>query len=121
MPDEIEKVARKAAKRGIQSIARHVFFCGGSSCCKNRDEAKGALKKLNRAAKESRSGDAPFECTPVGCLSLCIQGPLCVVYPEGVWYARVDEEAAGKIVERHLKGGEVVEELVFARSGNVSE
>ena len=117
MPDEIEKVARKAAKRGTQSIARHVFFCGGSSCCKDRDEAKGAGKVLSRAAKESRGGDSSFEFTRVGCLSLCIQGPLCVVYPEGVWYARVDEDAAEQIVERHLKGGDVVEELVFARSG----
>ena len=46
-----------------------------------------------------------------------MQGPLCVVYPEGVWYARVDEKAALRIVEEHLEKGEVVEELVFARSG----
>ena len=121
MSNEIQKVARKAEKRGIQNIARHVFFCGNSSCCKDRDEAKSAAKVFSKAAKESRGGEAAFEMTPVECLSLCAQGPLCVVYPEGVWYARVDEEAAKKIVEKHLNGGEVVEELVFARSREKGE
>lgn len=117
MPTEIEKVARKAEKRGIPTIARHVFFCGSSGCCKDKEEAKAAGKKLGRAAKQSRGEEGGFEFTPVECLSLCAQGPLAVVYPEGVWYAHVDEDAAEKIIEQHLKGGEVVEELVFARSG----
>ncbi|BCM91447.1 ferredoxin, 2Fe-2S [Abditibacteriota bacterium] len=117
MPTDIEKVARKAEKRGIPSIARHVFFCGNSSCCKDKDEAKAAAKKLGKAAKHSRDEEGGFEFTPVECLSLCIHGPLAVVYPEGVWYAHVDEAAAEKIIEHHLKGGQIVEELVFARSG----
>jgi (2Fe-2S) ferredoxin len=117
MSNEIQKITCKAEKRGIPTIARHVFFCGQSGCCKDKDEAKVAGKKLSRAAKESRGGESSFEFTPVECLSLCAQGPLAVVYPEGVWYAHVDEEAAEKIIEKHLKGGEVVEELVFARSG----
>ncbi len=117
MPNELERVARKAEKRGVGNIARHVFFCGNGGCCKDKDEAKSAAKVLSKAAKESRGGESPFEVTPVECLSLCVQGPLCVVYPGGVWYARVDEKAALRIVEEHLEKGEVVEELVFARSG----
>ncbi|RYX81979.1 (2Fe-2S) ferredoxin domain-containing protein [bacterium] len=117
MPTELQKITRKAEKRGIPSITHHVFFCGSSSCCKNKDEAKAAAKKLGKAAKQSRDEEGGFEFTPVECLNLCTQGPLAVVYPEGVWYAHVDEEAAEKIIEQHLKGGQVVEELVFARSG----
>ena len=117
MSSDTEKVSRKAEKRGIPNIARHIFFCGQSSCCKNKDDAKAAGKKLSRASKESRGGENAFEFTSVDCLNLCAQGPLAVVYPEGVWYAHVDEDAAEKIIEQHLQGGQVVEELVFARSG----
>ena len=117
MSHDNDKIARKAEKRGILSIERHVFFCGNSGCCKDKDEAKSAGKRLGRAAKESRKEEGGFEFTPVECLSLCAQGPLAVVYPEGVWYAHVDEDAAEKILEQHLRGGQVVEELVFARSG----
>lgn len=117
MSNELHKIARKAEKRGILNLARHVFFCGNSGCCKSEEEAKSAGKLLARAAKASREDESPFEFTPVECLSLCAQGPLCVVYPGGVWYARVDEKAAERIVEGHLKRGAVVEELVFAKSG----
>ena len=117
MSHDTDKIARKAEKRGIPNIERHVFFCANSGCCKDKDEAKSAGKKLGRAAKASRGEEGAFEFTPVECLGLCAQGPLAVVYPEGVWYAHVDEDAAEKIIEHHLKGGQVVEELVFARSG----
>jgi (2Fe-2S) ferredoxin len=35
------------------------------------------------------------------------------VYPEGVWYGRVDAALLERIVVEHLKGGRVVEEAVF--------
>jgi len=116
MLNELDKIARKAEKRGLPHIARHVFFCGQSGCCKDKEEAKVAGRILARAAKASRESESPFEVTRVECLSLCVQGPLCVVYPEGIWYARVDEKAARRIVEEHLERGEIVEELVFVRN-----
>jgi (2Fe-2S) ferredoxin len=39
------------------------------------------------------------------------------VYPEGVWYAGVNEGLLERIVTQHLKRGEVVEEAVFHRLG----
>ncbi|MEY3296555.1 MAG: hypothetical protein RLZZ451_2603, partial [Pseudomonadota bacterium] len=41
-------------------------------------------------------------------------GPVAVVYPEGTWYTYVDRDDIDEIVERHLKGGEVVERLRLA-------
>ena len=41
----------------------------------------------------------------------CSEGPVLVVYPEGVWYTYVDEQDLDEIIEQHLKNGRVVDRL----------
>ena len=41
----------------------------------------------------------------------CDEGPVIVVYPEGVWYTYVDEEDLDEIIEEHLLKGNVVKRL----------
>ncbi|KXJ04539.1 Cob(I)yrinic acid a,c-diamide adenosyltransferase, partial [Exaiptasia diaphana] len=43
------------------------------------------------------------------------QGPIAVVYPEGIWYHGVDEQAIRRIFKEHLVEGRPVEELIFDR------
>jgi (2Fe-2S) ferredoxin len=58
--------------------------------------------------KRVKRGETP-------CLGVCAGGPIVVVYPEGVWYARVTPELLERIVVEHLKYGRIVEEAVFHR------
>lgn len=48
-----------------------------------------------------------------GCLDTCEQGPSVVVYPEGVFYAKVKVEDVEEIVNEHLLHDRVVERLLM--------
>ena len=94
----------------------HVFFCtnlreDGSACCQRfnaramRDYAKKRSKALGIA------GAGQVRINSAGCLDRCNEGPVLVVYPEGVWYSYLDQSDVDEIIEEHLVNGRVVERL----------
>ena len=59
--------------------------------------------------------------TQTGCVGICQYEPVVEVYEEGkekVTYVKLDAEKASEIVEKHLKGGKVVEEYTIGALGN---
>ena len=59
-------------------------------------------------------GPGKVRVNKAGCLDRCEEGPVAVVYPEGVWYTYVDKEDIDEIVESHLRDGKIVERLLLA-------
>jgi (2Fe-2S) ferredoxin len=70
-----------------------------------RDYAKARIKQLGLA------GPGQVRVNQSGCLDRCEEGPVCVVYPEGVWYTYIDEADIDEIVESHLVNGQPVDRL----------
>ncbi|HYW49918.1 MAG TPA: (2Fe-2S) ferredoxin domain-containing protein [Gemmatimonadaceae bacterium] len=102
----------------MDPYARHVIVCTGSYCSPDR-RGRMIYSELARLLQREdllfgptrvKRGETP-------CLGVCASGPIVAVYPEGVWYANVDAQALERIVLEHLKGGRVVEDLVFHRLG----
>ncbi len=94
----------------------HAFFCtnqrdDGRASCQDcnaqalRDYAKRRVKELGFAGK------GQIRINSAGCLDRCNEGPVLVVYPEGVWYTYVDEEDIDEIIDEHLVAGRAVERL----------
>ena len=59
--------------------------------------------------------------TQTGCIGICQYEPVVEVYEEGkekVTYVKLDAAKAAEIVEKHLKGGKVVEEYTIGAYKN---
>jgi (2Fe-2S) ferredoxin/ubiquinone/menaquinone biosynthesis C-methylase UbiE len=92
----------------------HLFVCtqqkpeGVPSC-----PASGSFAVLGALDREVQARGHDVQLTTCGCLGLCDEGPVLVVYPAGVWYRRVQPSDVSEIVATHLGGGQPVARLVW--------
>lgn len=94
----------------------HIFIC--TSCringqqkgfCFSKDSVAITQKFMEEIDSRDLGGDVMV--TNTGCFGICSQGPIAVVYPEGIWYGNLTTEDVEEIMDSHMENGEVVKRL----------
>jgi sirohydrochlorin cobaltochelatase len=98
----------------LEKLSHHILVCRHKDC--EKQGARETCKAIKRAVKQHDLKGRVLV-SEMDCLDRCGEGPVVVVYPEGVWYGGVDERDAREIVEEHVLAGRAVGRRVTYRMG----
>jgi len=97
----------------------HVFICANQrppghpkGCCSDRGSTN-VWQKFSEVLNLKMAYDRVMVSATRSCLVPCQYGPVMVVYPEGVWYCRVQPEDVEEIFQKHFTEGKPVERLLL--------
>jgi (2Fe-2S) ferredoxin len=100
----------------MEPFQHHVFVCTqekpeGVPCCASSSSLQ-VLQALEREVL-AQGLDDDVQITTCGCMGLCDDRPVIIVYPEGTWYRKIQEEDVPELVASHLGAGKVVNRLAW--------
>jgi sirohydrochlorin ferrochelatase/(2Fe-2S) ferredoxin len=91
------------------AIKKHVLICGNVDCVKQGSVQ--VIEELRRLIKD-HGLQKDIRVTQTSCLGCCGDGPMAVIYPDGIWYRRCEPKFTQDIFEKHLRKDELVPEIV---------
>lgn len=97
---------------------KHIFICtnqksGGKQCCADSGGVLFFDYLKERLHAAGLHGPQKIRVSKSGCLGRCSEGPVLVIYPEGVWYTYKTPADIDEIIEHHLLEGHTVKHLLL--------
>lgn len=113
--NRLDQLAIIAKQKGYGQHKRHIFLCVAQGPCTDGENAEELWQYLKAKLKEREpdSSTATIARTKSGCLRICLQGPIALVYPEGTLYYDLDKTKLDRIIDEHLFNGSIVKDYTI--------
>jgi (2Fe-2S) ferredoxin len=105
----------------MPSVSHHLLLCATPSkplCCPDPALGAASWNTLKRLVRElgleepGRPGGIVLR-NKVDCLRICTEGPVLLVWPEGVVYGGVTPERIERILREHVIGGAAIQDWIL--------
>jgi NADH:ubiquinone oxidoreductase subunit F (NADH-binding)/(2Fe-2S) ferredoxin/NAD-dependent dihydropyrimidine dehydrogenase PreA subunit len=103
---------RAKVEAGQNKDLPYALVCWGTGCLANG--AKAVAEALAKEIKvQGLKVDVNIGLKTTGCHGYCENGPLVALMPKGILYLKVKEKDIAEIVEKSIKGDEIIERLIY--------
>ena len=104
-------------------VSHHLLLCATPtkpSCCnpnlgiKSWEKLKIILQEFN--LEDPNRSEGIVLRSKVDCLRICKNGPILLVWPDGIWYEKVSPEKISEIFTSHIINGKPIEKWILKKT-----
>ena len=113
--EEINKIREQKRKEldlrvniEAKTIEKHILVCRGTGCTSSKSPK--IIENFRKILEEKNIKNVRVIQT--GCFGLCAKGPIVIIRPEDVFYAKVKPEDCEEIINTHIIEGKTVDRLL---------
>jgi (2Fe-2S) ferredoxin len=108
----------------VVRVSHHLLLCATPSkalCCPDPELGAASWARLKQLVRELGLEDPARPQglvlrTKADCLRICAEGPILLIWPDGVIYGGVTAERIERILKEHVIGGLPIEDWVVGRN-----
>lgn len=115
--EDLKRIREEARKEISVRLKTGTTITVGMGTC---GIAAGARETMHAILEELRKREIDAHVATVGCIGMCSKEPLVDIEQAGyprITYGNMHPDMVSRLIEEHLKKGNVIEEWVFGRVG----
>jgi len=107
----------------LAGYKKHVFVCQHKREAATDKKACGSstspeIRRILKQEIVSKGLNKEIRINTSGCLGHCNHGPVMVIYPEGIWYEKVQPADLEEILNKSILDDKIIERLRLKRDDN---
>ena len=105
-----------------KGVHKHLLLCATPTKqkCFKGDEGNKTWECLKKTLKnyenDSSSRNIQIMRSKIDCLRICKNGPILLIWPDGIWYEKVSPEKVSEIFTSHVIKGNPIEKWIFKKT-----